>query len=131
MEDISKYFLPDTKEAYKSQKYFNEILNLSLDFYSGKLRNNKVLQFKTPRDLMKLVSESLPVNQVSLKSTFSVLKEVANYSIAQFDKSFLAFPDSGNCLPGLGGAIFSNFLNQNMIALVGVHPSAHLLRFSL
>jgi len=131
MDDLSKYFLSDTKEAYKSKKYFQEILNLSLDFYSGKLRNNKVLQFKTPRDLMKIVGESLPKSHISLRNTLNVLKKIGNYSIAQFDDSFLAFPDSGNSVPGLGGSIFSSFLNQNMIAFDRSSPIGTFIEIQL
>lgn len=131
MFSLADYFLPDTQEVYKKSEYLNKVLNMCLDFYSGTVRNNKVIDFQTPQELMDLVSEKLPEDTSSLETTFEILEKIGKYSIAQFDKNFLAFPDSGNCLPALAGSVYSTFLNQNLIAFDRSAPVGTFIEIQL
>lgn len=125
------YFLPlDDKKVQK--KLFRELLELCLDFYSGKTRDNKFLVYKTTEELKKLVSEKLPHSGTDLDNLVKVLENpVGKYSIAQFDLEYLAFPDSGNAVPALLADIYSKFLNQNMIAFSRSAPIATFIEIQL
>ena len=115
MEKISlanKYLLPASKKAFKTKEFFNIFLDKGLDFFSGKLRNNKVLIYKSPRDLRKILSGSIPKNPIKKSKLIEILNLIGKFSIGQSDKKYLAFPDTGNSKYAIGGAIYSRFLTK-------------------
>ena len=115
MAKYKDYFLPLENKVLE-KKLFEKLIKLSLDFYSGKTRNGKFLEYKSSEELKKIASEELPQKGIGLEGMMKVLENpVGKYSIAQFDKDYFAFPDSGNAIPTIFADIYSKFLNQNMI----------------
>lgn len=129
--DYQKYFLPlEDKKAQK--RLFSKLLDLCLDFYSGKTRNNKFLVYKSSKELKKMVAESLPYKGTEVNNLLKILRDqIGKYSIAQFDPDYLAFPDSGNAVPALLADIYSKFLNQNMINFTRSAPVATFIEIQL
>lgn len=81
-----------------------------------KLRDNKILTYKSPSFFKENIDQELPKEKMGLEEVFELLKSIGKYSIAQSDINYLAFPDSANSMPGMMWAVFSKFLNQNLIA---------------
>lgn len=131
MINYGDFFLPLDNKEYQD-KIFNEVIELGNRFYSGELREGKVLSYRSPKELKSIVKESLPKKGVGIEGTLDILKDpIAKYSIAQFDQNYLAFPDSGNCIPAMVGDIFAKFLNQNMIAFSRSAPIATFIEIQL
>ncbi|MEI6054021.1 MAG: pyridoxal-dependent decarboxylase [Candidatus Saccharibacteria bacterium] len=131
MADYDEYFLP-LDNLNEQRKLFNDLLDICFDFYSGKTRNNRFLNYKSSEELKEIVSEDMPRKGTGLKSAINILNnEVGKYSIAQFDDNYLAFPDSGNAVPAILADIYSKFINQNMIAVSRSAPIATFIEIQL
>src|SRR5258708_341744 len=125
------YFLP-LKDKAKEKSLFDQLVNLCMDFYSGKTRDGKFLQYKSSEELKEMVSEQLHEAGLGLEKMMKVLEDpIGKYSIAQFDKDYFAFPDSGNAIPTIFADIYSKFLNQNMIAVSRSAPIATFVEIQL
>lgn len=130
MGSYDDYFLP--LEDTKQKQLFESLLDTCFDFYSGKTRGNKFLQYKSPDELKSLVEEDLPSDGVPLEQLLDILEEkVGKYSIAQFDPEYLAFPDAGNAVPAIWADIYAKFINQNMIAFSRSAPVATFIEIQL
>lgn len=131
MAKYKDYFLP-LKNKVQEKKLFDKLIKLSLDFYSGKTRNEKFLIYKSSEELKNIASEKLPQHGIGLEGMMEVLENpIGKYSIAQFDKDYFAFPDSGNAIPTIFADIYSKFLNQNMIAVSRSAPIATFIEIQL
>ena len=94
-----------------AKECFEKIINLGIDF---KLNNNvKEKQFDI-RMLNNLLESPLDGNE-----TDKVIEEFKNtilpYCTNFSNEKFMGFPDAGNSISGISGAIFSDFLQQNLI----------------
>lgn len=119
------------KYNLKQQKILNKVVNLWLNFIDWKLRNNKILNYKTPSFFKENIDQELPKEEMDLEDVLGVLKMIGEYSIAQSDVNYLAFPDSANSMPWMMWAVFSKFLNQNLIAFDRSAPIATFLEIQL
>lgn len=129
--DYKNYFLP-IGDKKKQKKLFSELLDLCLDFYEGKTRDDKFLVYKSNDELKSIVSEKLPKDGKEIDEILNILKDpVGRYSISQFDLTYLAFPDSGNSIPSIVADIYSKFLNQNLIAVSRSAPVATFIEIQL
>ncbi|KKP25046.1 MAG: Pyridoxal-dependent decarboxylase [candidate division TM6 bacterium GW2011_GWE2_31_21] len=109
------------------KKVLKKVLDLGIDFINGKTRNNRVIHYKSIKELQQIVSKFDDYNSsYSTEESFELLKEIGKYSISQSDLGYIAFPDSGNALPAMMAEIYSKFLNQN---LSGVDRSAPIATF--
>lgn len=127
-KDYKEYFLVPTK---KQEELLKKTIELAMKFYNGSLRDNKFLIYKPPRYFFKKLNQTIPKNSLNVEKSIALLKEIGRYSISQFDKTYLSFPDSGNSLPGIMGAIFAKFLNQNLIAFDRSAPIATVIEIQL
>lgn len=94
-----------------AKECFEKIINLGIDF---KLNNNvKEKQFDI-RMLNNLLESPLDGNE-----TDKVIEEFKNtilpYCTNFSNEKFMGFPDAGNSISGISGAILSDFLQQNLI----------------
>lgn len=111
---ITNNFISGKSES--EQEFFNKIIDLGLKFFSGEIRDNKVLKYKTPEAFLKELKDTLPANGIDDDTVLDTLQEIGEYSISQSDLNYIAFPDSANSKHAMAGEIFSKFLNQNLIA---------------
>lgn len=112
--NVHKDFI--TGSSKKQEEFFEAVLKIGLDFYNGKLRKNKVIDYISESEVKKQFTGKIPTDSITDAQVLRLLKEVGSKSIAQFDKRFIAFPDSGNSKAAMGADIISKFLNQNMIS---------------
>jgi len=113
------------------KKLMKETIDLGLNFINGKIRNHKVLNYKSPDFFKKLLDQPLPESKKSYKDCLSLLKTIGKYSISQSDLNYIAFPDAGNSFSGMMGEIFSKFLNQNLVAFDRSAPIATIIEIQL
>lgn len=128
---VSKYLLDPSEKASQDRDFFDQFVKKGLDFFSGKLRKNKVLNYADPKELCALLDGKIPQKPISKKQLVKLLDLIGKYSISQADKKYLAFPDSGNSKYAIGGAIYSQFLNQNQIAFDRSAPVGTIIEIQL
>lgn len=99
-------------EIKVAKSIFNEAIDFGLDFKSSK----KVINYRKQDFLKKIILEPIPLRYKSLDKVISEFKnKIGKYSINFSSERFLAFPDSGNAVASVTGAIMADFLNQNLI----------------
>jgi len=128
---VYKYLLDPSEKALNEKDFFDLFVNKGLDFFTGKLRKNKVINYKDPKKLREILGEKIPKNPISKKQLIDTLDLIGKYSVLQADKKYLAFPDSGNSKYAIGGAIYSQFLNQNQIAFDRSAPIGTIIEIQL
>lgn len=128
---VRKYLLDPTDHAYNDKFFFDLFVTKGLDFFSGRLRGNKVLNYLTPKLLRQLIDSNIPKKPLSRKKLIKILDVIGKYSISQADKKYIAFPDSGNSKFAIGGSIFAQFLNQNLIAFDRSAPISTIIETQL
>jgi len=128
---VGKYLLDPSEKALKDKDFFDLFVSKGLDFFTGKLRKNKVFNYATPKQLRKILDGKIPQKPISKKQLSKLLDLIGEYSVLQADKKYLAFPDSGNSKFAIGGAIYSQFLNQNQIAFDRSAPIGTIIEIQL
>lgn len=99
------------KNKEYSEKCFNEAIKIGLDF---KL-NNKVNQKRFDKEMLDELIK-LPINESSPDKILKEFKdEILPYCTNFSNEGFMGFPDAGNSISGVTGAILSDFLQQNLI----------------
>ncbi len=126
--DYREYFIVPTN---KQKELLKKTVELAMKFYDGSLRDNKFLIYKPPKYFFKKLDRTIPKNPIDVGKSLKLLKEIGKYSISQFDKTYLSFPDSGNSLPGMMGSIFAKFINQNLSAFDRSAPIATVIEIQL
>ncbi len=114
IKSIDKNFI--SGKSSEEYKFFNKIIDLGLKFFSGEIRDHKVLKHKSPEKFLSELKDTLPSKGINDEKIIDTLKEIGKYSISQSDLNYIAFPDSANSKHAMAGEIFSKFLNQNLIA---------------
>jgi glutamate/tyrosine decarboxylase-like PLP-dependent enzyme len=131
MNEYDNYFLPLADRA-EQEELFKKLIDACFNFYSGETRDGKVLNYRPPEVLKEIAAEDLPIDGTELREAISTLEEqVGKYSVAQFDDTYLAFPDSGNAIPAIWADIYSKFINQNLIAVSRSAPIATFIEIQL
>ncbi|MGH8881681.1 MAG: pyridoxal-dependent decarboxylase, partial [Stackebrandtia sp.] len=101
-------------------------LHAGLDFIHRGVDNDEpFLDYQPVRLLCEALARDLPREGRDFDAVLAdVESNVTAWSIGQSHRSYLAFPDSGNAVAGLAGAVLAKFLNQNLIALDRSAPAA-------
>ena len=99
----------------KNEKYankcFNEAIKIGMNF---KLNNKVIEKHFDKKDLKELIK--LPVNGLSVDKTIDDFnKNILPYCTNFASNEFMGFPDAGNTISGITGAIISDFMQQNII----------------
>lgn len=127
---MSKYFINEGVDD-EQKKFLYDVLNLSIEFLDGTIRENKVLQYKTTNIIKSHFTSGIPMETTSLEELYKELSFIAENSIAQSDHKFLAFPDSAGSVATYAADIFTSFLNQNLIAIDRSAPVATFIETQL
>lgn len=115
----------DGAVSKEQQDFFHRLIDLGCGFMNGDHRDNKVLRYADNHALKELIAEPFPQKGLSFETLLKDIEEkVLPYSIAQSDKRFLAFPDTGNSLATLAADVLAPFCNQNTIAIDRSAPAA-------
>lgn len=120
---MNQFFINDDISE-EQKKLLHKVLDLGIDFLSGDIRKGKALNYLDMDTLKQKFSSEIPMNLSDYDSLYSMLHEIAEYSISQSTHAFLAFPDSAGSLATYCADIISSFLNQNLIAVDRSAPVA-------
>lgn len=105
-----KEILNKTNESY-GRECFDEAINMCLDFKLDNKVNEKIFNRQEASKLYEL-----PVNESTTMDTINDFKNnVLPYCTNFSSNKFMGFPDAGNSIPGITGAVISDFLQQNLI----------------
>ena len=100
-----------------AENFLNEVIKMCLDF---KLTKNSITTNTT-----SITLEPMPTDPHDLNSVLSEFKENILSNCSNFSNSnFMGFPDSGNSIAAMAGAICSELLQQNLINQTFCSPSA-------
>lgn len=101
----------DNKEEAK--RLFLKAINFSLDF---KLQKELCRKSECSEILKDIIIESLPTKGESIDEILEEFNQkILNYSVNFSSPNFLGFPDSGNSVAAMCGAILSELIQQNLI----------------
>jgi len=96
-----------------------------LGFLHADGRDDQFLVHAGVEELVSALGEGLPEAGANLADVLDEVRErITRYSVAQSHPGYLAFPDSGNAVAALAGAVLAPMLNQNLIAVDRSAPAA-------
>ena len=94
-----------------AKECINNIVEMGLDF---KLQDNFRKRYVS-ESMIKEIYE-MPENETRLEDIITLVKEqVLPYCSNFGTENFMGFPDAGNSIGGISGAVLSDFLQQNLI----------------
>jgi glutamate/tyrosine decarboxylase-like PLP-dependent enzyme len=100
-------------------------VEVGLGFLHADRRDGRFLHHAEPQQLLKIVSEALPVAGTDFANVLDEVDDrLVRYSISQAHHGYLAFPDSGNAVASVAGSMLTRLLNQNLIAVDRSAPAA-------
>lgn len=106
----SNLILNNGNKTY-AKKCLDEIIDIGLEF---KLQEN-FREKHISKNMMKKIFE-MPVNITKLEDIITFTKEqILPYCSNFGTEKFMGFPDAGNSIAGISGAVLSDFLQQNLI----------------
>lgn len=120
------YILNDETKSY-AKECFNEILNIGVDF---KLQDNfreKIFDEKLKEYLYEIPYESKELKNVIKEFKENILPYCSNFS----SKKFMGFPDAGNSIASISGALLADLLQQNLINSTFCAPIATYMEISV
>lgn len=124
-ESVRQHFLGAQGWRDEHRAALHDAVDAGLRFLYGETRAGRVLQHADTDTLRDTVAEALPEVGDDFKHVLQEFDErVAAFSVAQSDPGYLAFPDAGNALPAVAGALISPLMNQNLIAVDRSAPAA-------
>ena len=110
-----------------AKKCFDKAINIGIDF---KL-NQDVIEKHIDNTFMENML-SLPINESTPESVLNDFKnEILPFCTNFSNKKFTGFPDAGNSISGITGAIMSDFLQQNLINSSFCGPAATFMEISV
>ena len=105
-----KQIVNEDNRAY-AEKCFQDAVKLGIDF---KL-NNKVNESHFKKEMLNELLD-LPLNESTPEEILIEFKEkILPYCTNFSSEKFMGFPDAGNSISGITGAIISDFMQQNLI----------------
>lgn len=94
-----------------AKKCLNEIVDMGLSF---KLQEN-FREKHVSKDMIEKIFK-MPINTTGLEEIITFVKEeILPYCSNFGTENFMGFPDAGNSIAGISGAVLSDFLQQNLI----------------
>lgn len=129
MQKSHKELILDGKTKREARDFLSEIVDVGLQF---KLQKQVNLKRATPTELKallvkKLADEGLSVNELLEEFTETILPYCTNFG----SENFMGFPDAGNSVAGIGGAVMADLLQQNLINQSFCAPSATLVEVAV
>ena len=121
-----KEILNENNKEYAYQ-CLNESLNIGLNF---KLSENVKEKNFNINNLDKLLK--MPINGIELKKLLENFKnDILPYCSNFSNKKFMGFPDAGNSIAGMSGAILADMLQQNLINSTFCAPIATYMEIAV
>lgn len=112
----------------ESLNRFVEVIKTGIDFKA----RDKVVNHLTIDKLKNIIYEDVPAGSTDFYSVLGEFKDkIANHSTNFGSPNFMAFPDSGNAISSISGAILMNFLNQNLINSKHCAPAASVVEMTV
>lgn len=108
-------------------KCLNKSLSMGLDF---KLNNNvkeKMYNGENFEELLQIPIDGIELNQLLDKFKEEILPYCSNFS----SEKFMGFPDAGNSIAGMSGAILADLLQQNLINSTFCAPIATYMEIAV
>lgn len=104
-----------------AQEFLHEVIEMGIDF---KLQN-EVKQKPLNQNVADSLLEELPLEGMELNDLLNEFKsKILPYCTNFSSPKFMGFPDAGNSVAGIGGAITSDLLQQNLINQSFCAPAA-------
>ena len=105
----------------EAREYLKKAIDISVDF---KLQEN-VHETPTTKIYAKDILKTLPLEGKEINQVLEEFKELLLNSSTNFSSTnFMGFPDSGNSVAAMVGAIFSELIQQNLINQSFCGPTA-------
>ena len=99
----------------KSEEYarecFNNALNIGLGFKLSDSIKEKVFDESMINDMLKIPIHGIELNKLLKQFEEDIIPYCSNFG----SLFFMGFPDAGNSIAGISGAIIADFLQQNLI----------------
>ncbi len=117
------------EESRKQAKdFFSKIVDMGIDFKLGdRVTNKRISKEKAECLISDLPEKSSSTADVLKEFEHEILPYCTNFS----SKKFLGFPDAGNSVGAIGGALLSDFLQQNLINQSFCAPSATFVEIAV
>lgn len=118
----------DKSNKQEARAYFRKILDLGIDFKLQDIVTRKQLSVESGKKLItSLPDEGSSPDAVLDEFVENILPYCTNFS----SPTFMGFPDSGNSVASIGGALLYNFLQQNLINQSFCGPSATFIEIAV
>jgi L-2,4-diaminobutyrate decarboxylase len=112
----------------EAKEFFLKILDIGTDFKLGdKVNQKRLCDQDIARILTDLPEDGVTIDQALEEFQDTILPYCTNFS----SKKFVGFPDAGNSVGALGGAILYNFLQQNLINQSFCAPSGTFVEIAV
>ena len=108
---MKENFILNNNNKEDAKKYIDEIVDIGIEFKLQDDFRKKQISDDVIDKLYKM-----PVKPSEMKTIISTVKEEILPYCSNFGTvKFMGFPDAGNSIAGLSGAVLSDFLQQNLI----------------
>lgn len=95
-----------------AERIFNDVINLGIEFkLKDEVALKKVDFEKIHNQLCQLPEEGKSMDDIIKEIKDDILPYCTNFS----SNNFMGFPDAGNSIAGISGALLTDFLQQNLI----------------
>jgi L-2,4-diaminobutyrate decarboxylase len=112
----------------EARKFFRKILDVGIDFKLQDVVTRKHLFIEAGKELItSLPDEGKTPDSILDEFVENILPYCTNFS----SPTFMGFPDSGNSVASIGGALLYNFLQQNLINQSFCGPSATFIEIAV
>lgn len=109
---MSQGLILNKENVEYSKQLLNKIVNIGLEFkLKENVRDKHFSISKTKEKLYKMPLEETNIEDIIKYMEEEILPYCSNFS----SNKFMGFPDAGNSIGGLSGAILADFLQQNLI----------------
>lgn len=104
-------FILSRENEKELKEYLNQIIDIGIKF---KLKEN--FKEKTISDELKQKLFEMPITSNSMSEIIKLVeREIIPYCSNFGSTKFMGFPDAGNSIAAISGAVLSDFLQQNLI----------------
>lgn len=94
-----------------AKKCFNEAIDIGIDFKLNNKVNEKKFNKNAMSKLLELPNSESNPDKIIEEFKKDIMPFCTNFS----SEKFMGFPDAGNSISGISGAIISDFMQQNLI----------------
>lgn len=117
----------NTKNKEVAKEELKRIIDIGIDFKCKKNFADKQFSKEQIEELLEIPIEGKNLKDLLKYFKNHILPYCSNFSTT----NFMGFPDAGNSIAGIGGAIMSDFLQQNLINSSFCAPIATYLEISV